>query len=38
MMIIFLVGVMASVEIIVGWALIAYLYIDAKRSHYESSL
>ena len=38
MMIIFLVGVIASVEIIVGWALIAYLYIDAKRSHHESSL
>ena len=38
MMILFLVLVAASIEIVVGWSLILYLYIDAKRSHHESKI
>ena len=34
----FLLFALVSINTMIGWALIAYLFIDAKRSHHESSL
>jgi len=36
--ILFLILTIVSINMMIGWALIAYLFIDAKRSHYESTL
>ena len=36
--VLFLILTIVSINTMIGWALITYLFIDAKRSHYESSL
>ena len=36
--ILFLVLIVLWINILIGWAAITYLFIDAKRSHHESSL
>ena len=36
--ILFLVLIVLWINILIGWTLAAYLFIDAKRSHHESSL